>query len=59
MGTAESLAADADPRVPSNMEGIENFTMSDAKPAEKDEELPDADSLFNLPDAAPEEDEES
>ncbi|WP_316013519.1 DUF1013 domain-containing protein [Roseobacter sp. HKCCA0434] len=49
MSTDESLASE--PKVPAAMEGLENFTFSDTtedKP-EREDDLPDADSLFNLP----------
>ncbi|MDO5527784.1 MAG: DUF1013 domain-containing protein [Paracoccus sp. (in: a-proteobacteria)] len=47
VSTETSLAMGAEPRLPSSMQGLENFTLTrDEKPEEK--EL-DADSLFNLP----------
>ena len=59
LGTDESLAASTEPRLPSNMSGLEAFSLEDA-PEEKsdDADLVDAESLFNLPDARPEDDEE-
>lgn len=60
MGTAESLAADQSPRLPSNMSGLEAFSLSDdsGSDSEDDSKLVDADSLFNLPDAPKEDDED-
>lgn len=49
MNTDQSLAAPTDPRLPSNMEGMENFTMDETRPAEKEPDVVDAESLFNLP----------
>ena len=46
MSTDQSLASE--PRIPTAMEGLENFTFSDTS-RDEDEKLPDADSLFNLP----------
>lgn len=48
MGTAESLAASTEPRLPSNMTGLENFGLAD-ETEKTEEEVVDADSLFNLP----------
>jgi hypothetical protein len=50
VSTEQSLAMDTEPKMPSAIEGLETFSLSDA-PEEKEEELPDADSFFNLPDA--------
>lgn len=49
MGTNESLVAPAEPRVPSNMTGLETFGMVDADEEKDEENFVDADSLFNLP----------
>ncbi len=51
VSTEQSLAMDDEPKIPSNMSGLENFSLGndDTKP-EKDEEFADADSFFNLPD---------
>lgn len=55
VSTEQSLAAEPEPRVPTNMEGLENFSLSDPRPAEDDAADPiDADSFFNLPNDAPE-----
>lgn len=54
MSTAESLDASADARLPSNMSGLENFSLSDEEEGEK-ELLVDADSLFNLPSSSEDE----
>ncbi len=51
MKTDQSLAASPDPRLPSNMEGMENFKMDETKPEEAEADLVDAESLFNLPNA--------
>lgn len=51
MKTDQSLAASEEPRLPSNMEGMENFKMDEPAPVEKEPDLVDAESLFNLPDA--------
>lgn len=48
VSTEQSLGMSDEPRVPSNMAGLEGFTLSDNDGKEK---VVDADSLFNLPDA--------
>ncbi|MEM6466556.1 MAG: cell cycle transcriptional regulator TrcR [Pseudomonadota bacterium] len=52
VSTEQSLAMEQEPRLPSNMEGLETFTLSDPRDAdeEKATETIDADSFFNLPD---------
>lgn len=47
VSTEQSLAAPSEPKIPSAIAGLENFSL-DSEP-EKEEELPDADSFFNLP----------
>ena len=55
VSTEQSLGMDTEPRLPSNMEGLETFSLSD--PRDEEEEKPDsdyadADSFFNLPEGA-------
>ncbi len=45
--TEQSLQIEPEPRIPSSISGLENFTLSESK--NKEEHLVDADSLFNLP----------
>ncbi|SDF07209.1 DUF1013 domain-containing protein [Limimaricola pyoseonensis] len=57
VSTEQSLGMPAEPKVPSSISGLETFTLSDKgdedesrKDDEREEEnLPDADSFFNLP----------
>lgn len=58
LSTETSLAMSDEPRLPSSIAGLENFSLS------KDEEKPqaenlDADSFFNLPDADDEDDDDN
>lgn len=46
VSTEQSLQMDPEPRVPSNVSGLENFSLTDTK---DDEDELDADTLFNLP----------
>lgn len=55
VSTEQSLSMPDEPRVPSNMSGLENFTLGTAEDAEP---KLDADSLFKKPAADTEEDEE-
>lgn len=60
LSTEQSLEMDAEPRIPSAISGLETFTLSDkSEDDEKEEEVLDADSFFNLPDSKDEDDEEN
>ncbi len=49
VSTEQSLSMEPEPKIPTAIEGLETFSLSD--PEEKEEEpIIDADSLFNLPD---------
>jgi len=63
MSTADSLRAAPEPRIPSAISGLETFSLDDPRgaPDDDDERLPDvrdADSFFNLPGDADDEDED-
>ena len=61
VSTEQSLAAQpSEPRIPTAISGLETFSLSSTgeELEEKPEDIPDKDSLFNLPDDAPEDDEE-
>lgn len=62
VSTEQSLHMEAEPKLPSNMAGLENFSFSvvdDDRDDDKDEStLVDADSLFNLPKGSDKDDEE-
>ena len=51
VSTEQSLAADAEPKIPSNIAGLEAFTLgeNDEKEGVDIDENVDADSFFNLP----------
>jgi len=52
VSTEQSLGMEAEPKIPTAIEGLETFSLSDDKPEEKeksDSEYLDADSFFNLP----------
>lgn len=50
VSTEQSLQMDTEPKIPSNMAGLESFTLADAPEEDSDKEaIVDADSLFNLP----------
>jgi hypothetical protein len=59
VSTEQSLAAVAEPRMPTAIEGLETFSLSNADDdADKEEPTPDADSFFNLPDDDGDDDED-
>ena len=52
VSTEQSLSMEPEPRLPSGMEGLENFSLSDPRDDEDDKPEPDyvdAESFFNLP----------
>ncbi len=48
LSTEQSLEADAEPRIPTAIEGLETFSLGNDEPEEPEKEI-DADSFFNLP----------
>jgi hypothetical protein len=61
LSTEQSLSGDAEPRIPTAIEGLETFTLSDGPDEDEDDsrgEGLDADSLFNLPAGGDDEDED-
>ena len=55
VSTEQSLQMEVEPRLPSSINGLKDFTLSDVqrKSREKDEDFVDAESFFNLPDDKP------
>ena len=63
LSTEQSLSGDAEPRIPSAIEGLETFTLSGGPDEDENEDDRrgdnlDADSLFNLPDSDEDEDDD-
>ncbi|MFP4274466.1 MAG: DUF1013 domain-containing protein [Paracoccaceae bacterium] len=58
LSTEQSLGMEAEPRIPTAIEGLETFTLSEDKPEKKEESYRDADSFFNLPESDDEDDED-
>jgi len=56
VSTEQSLNMEAEPKIPTAISGLETFTLGGE--VEKEEAPVDADSFFNLPDAADDDDEE-
>ncbi|MBU2981502.1 DUF1013 domain-containing protein [Lentibacter algarum] len=50
VGIEQSLGMDAEPKIPTAIEGLETFSLGGSDADEKEEPLGDADSFFNLPD---------
>jgi hypothetical protein len=57
VSTETSLAMSDEPRLPSSIAGLENFSLTRDEDKEKPKEL-DADSFFNLPDASDEDEDD-
>ena len=52
VSTEQSLEMDTDPKIPTAISGLETFSLSDdprGDDDDKEDDLPDADSFFNLP----------
>ncbi|MCL6282291.1 DUF1013 domain-containing protein [Ruegeria sp. 2012CJ41-6] len=58
VSTEQSLEMEAEPRIPTAIEGLETFTLGSA-PEEKEEPIVDADSFFNLPNSDEDEEEDN
>ncbi|MBT5294708.1 MAG: DUF1013 domain-containing protein [Octadecabacter sp.] len=59
VSTEQSLGGDAEPKMPSAIEGLETFTLSTEMPEpDEDTSVPDKDTFFNLPDDAGDDDED-
>lgn len=59
VSTEQSLEMDAAPKIPTAIEGLETFSLSDDGESEKDDEpIMDADSFFNLPKGSDEDEDE-
>ena len=59
VSTEQSLGGEPEPRIPSAISGLETFTLTDDDdPRGEEEEMPDADSFFNLPGDTPDEGED-
>ena len=58
VSTETSLAMGEEPRLPSSIAGLENFTLTRPAAPERKGPAPSADSFFNLPDRAPDEDDD-
>ncbi|MEX0367834.1 MAG: cell cycle transcriptional regulator TrcR, partial [Ruegeria sp.] len=59
VSTEQSLEMDAAPKIPTAIEGLETFSLSDSEDkTEEKEEIIDADSFFNLPKSGDEDEED-
>lgn len=58
VSTEQSLGMDTEPKIPTAIEGLETFTLSGNDDDDKEDDLPDADSFFNLPGDVDEDDDE-
>ncbi|MEC7795567.1 MAG: DUF1013 domain-containing protein, partial [Pseudomonadota bacterium] len=60
LSTEQSLEMETEPRIPTAIEGLETFSLSDDDDSDDDktDTLVDADSFFNLPGDSDDEDEQ-
>ena len=61
VSTEQSLEMETEPRLPSSMEGLESFSLSDPRGDEEEKpeaDYSDADSFFNLPGGSDEDEDE-
>ena len=58
VSTEQSLEMDSAPKIPTAIEGLETFSLSEDTEDKEEEPIVDADSFFNLPKGGGEEDEE-
>ena len=63
VGVNQSLSGSAEPRIPSSIAGLETFSLSNTgeeyeEVEDKEENVPDADSFFNLPDGPSDEEDD-
>ncbi|WP_208352254.1 DUF1013 domain-containing protein [Pseudaestuariivita rosea] len=56
VSTEQSLAMDPEPKMPASISGLETFTLTEEE--EKEDDIVDADSFFNLPSGDNDEDEQ-
>jgi hypothetical protein len=64
VSTEQSLGMDAEPKIPSAIEGLETFTLSgdstdEEEEEKKDSDFADAESFFNIPDSEKDEEDDS
>ncbi len=60
VSTEQSLEGEPEPKIPTAISGLETFTLGDGGDEEESsEDVPDADSFFNLPDASGDDEDES
>ncbi len=58
VSTEQSLGMEDEPRIPTAIAGLETFTLSSPDDDEEDQKTPDAESFFNLPNDADEDDDD-
>ncbi|MEL6100581.1 MAG: cell cycle transcriptional regulator TrcR [Pseudomonadota bacterium] len=54
VGTEQSLEMEAEPKIPTAIEGLETFSLTGGDDEEEEDNLVDAESFFNLPKGGPE-----
>jgi hypothetical protein len=58
VSTEQSLGMEDEPRIPTAISGLETFTLTESEDDDREDETPDAESFFNLPNDADDDDDE-
>jgi hypothetical protein len=58
VSTEQSLGMEDEPKIPTAISGLETFTLTESEDDDREDETPDAESFFNLPNDVDEDDED-
>ena len=58
VSTEQSLGMENEPRIPTAISGLETFTLTESEDDDREDDTPDAESFFNLPNDVDDDDEE-
>ena len=58
VSTEQSLGMEDEPRIPTAISGLETFTLTESEDDDREDDTPDAESFFNLPNDVDDDDEE-
>jgi hypothetical protein len=58
VSTEQSLGMEDEPKIPTAISGLETFTLTESEDDDREDETPDAESFFNLPNDLDEDDDE-
>ena len=58
VSTEQSLGMEDEPKIPTAISGLETFTLTESEDDDREDDTPDAESFFNLPNDADDDDDE-